>query len=81
MQNKPDDLRVSDAEAGGRSVPKQAEDSRRGLFAMVIAAVFLGFVFGGIYFRNHPTPEAALRSFHMLYFNDDLKTWTKTSWL
>jgi cephalosporin hydroxylase len=81
MHSKPDDPLVSEAKAGETSVPKQAGDTRRGLLAMVLAAVFLGFVGGGIYFRNHPTPEATVRSFHTLFYNANGATWSNTSWL
>jgi cephalosporin hydroxylase len=83
MQTKSTDLHAPEATAGAsaRAFPQEVRDARRGLFAMVIAAVFLGFVAGGIYFRNHPTPEATLRNFHQLNYLANGATWSNTTWM
>jgi hypothetical protein len=36
---------------------------------------------GGLYFRNHPTLDAALRSFHTSYYNAKDATWANSTWL
>jgi cephalosporin hydroxylase len=46
----------------------------------IIAAV-LGFLAGGLYFMNHPTLAASLRSFHTGFYNASEHTWLNTSWL
>jgi cephalosporin hydroxylase len=87
MQTESADLHESEEAATGaigaseRAVPKEVRDARRGLIPLVIVAIFLGFVVGGLYFRNHPTLDATLRNFHIFYYNAQGATWSNTSWL
>ncbi len=72
MQNKSGDLQLPGA--GALSVteqapPKPAHNNRARLIPFAIGTVLLGFLLGGLYFRNHPTPEATLRNFHILSYN------------
>jgi cephalosporin hydroxylase len=47
----------------------------------VIIATALGFLGGGLYFVNHPTVEATLRSFHIYNYASSETTWMNTTWL
>ena len=55
---------------------------RRGIhLSAVVVAGFLGFAAGGLYFSNHPTLAATLRTFHAYYYNSAATTWKNTFWL
>jgi len=66
--------------ANGLSVNDGTPQRRSPVLVIVIAAV-LGFVGGGLYFVNHPTYNAARKSFHQLYYNTRGTTWSNTYWL
>jgi cephalosporin hydroxylase len=47
----------------------------------VVMACVVSFLAGNLYFRNHPTEEATLRSFHHFLYDSAEAPWHNTSWL
>lgn len=50
------------------------------LVLFAIAEVF-GIAVGGLYFRNHPSRDAALKAFHEISYYSGQTTWENTFWL
>jgi cephalosporin hydroxylase len=67
---------------GSRGLTQAASKSQQwDTFSSVVIAIVLGFLGGSLYFVNHPTVAATLRSFHIYNYTSYESTWANTTWL
>jgi len=65
--------------SGQAKVSPVRQTAKRLIEAAIVAV--LGFTSGGLYYMNHPTLAATLRSFHLYLYDTAGSTWLNTYWL
>ena len=55
--------------------------AKRITFKTAVVACVVSYLAGSLYFRDHPAPAAATRSFHEVLYDSAETTWRNTFWL